>query len=166
MRSTLTRQPESFRDLWELVLAAGLTLLLVGLLLWLLVSPGVIKLGSTGAIFEPMANTSQTAFTEETGLRIVRVYSTAGGGMIDVRYQVVDPDKAILIHDLENPPALVNETTGQMINRPYHDHSSQTELHTGVTYNELLINQGGVIKPGDLVTLSVGAVRLEHILVQ
>jgi hypothetical protein len=113
-----------------------------------------------------MANTSQTAFTEETGLRIVRVYSTAGGGMIDVRYQVVDPDKAILIHDLENPPALVNETTGQMINRPYHDHSSQTELHTGVTYNELLINQGGVIKPGDLVTLSVGAVRLEHILVQ
>ncbi len=162
----LTQQPE-YRDLWGLIGLAGLAVLLVGLLIWLNLNwPRAVGSGNSSMGRDPMEGISQTAFTDETGIRIIRIFSTAGGGMIDLRYQVVDPDKAIIIHDSENPPVFINEATGQVIDRPYHDHSSRTTLRAGLTYNEILVNEGGVIKPGDLITVRIGQSRLEHVPVQ
>ncbi len=166
MQITLTKQPESFRDLWGLIGLAGLALVLAGLTLWLFIrstSPAAEPLSRQS---DPLAGISQTAFTAETGVRILRVFSTAGGGMLDMRYQVVDPDKAIIIHNTQTPPKFVNEATGQVLDRPYHDHSSGTDLHAGVTYNEILVNEGGVINPDDLITVIVGESLLEHVIVQ
>ncbi len=166
MQTTLTKQPEPYRDLWGLVSLAGVGVLLAGLVLWLLSSPGGVGLDSGSAEQDPMAGMSQTAFTEATGVRILRVNSTAGGGMIDMRYQVVDPDKAVIVHDTKNQPSLLNEATEQAIDRPFHDHSSRSQLRAGATYNEILVNESGVIKPGDRVTIFIGQARLEHVVVQ
>ncbi len=162
MQHSLTRPPESFRDLWDLVLLAILAVLLIGLLLW----PAWNWLERAGASLDFPADAAQTAFTAETGLRVLRVFSTANGGMIDMRYQVTDPDKAIIIHDVDNPPRFMNEATGKIINRPYHDHSSGSTLKAGLSYNEILVNEGGVIQRGDRITIFVGQSRLEHIIVQ
>jgi len=166
MATTLTKQPESYRDLWGLVGLASIVVLMAGLMVWLLSSPGTVGLGSSSPQAKSMAGISQTIFTEETGIRVLRAFSTAGGGMIDLRYQVIDPDKAIIVHDTKNPPALLNEATEQTIDRPFHDHSSQTQLRAGATYQEIIVNEGGVIKPGDLITVFIGQSRLEHVLVQ
>src|SRR3954470_8119129 len=42
------------------------------------------------------------------GVRIVRVSTTGAGGLLDLRYQVVDPQKAGGLHDADKPPALVD----------------------------------------------------------
>jgi hypothetical protein len=85
--------------------------------------------------------------------------------MIDLRYQVVDPDKAVMVHDDENPPTIVDEATGQAINTPFHEHGA-SELHTAITYHELIMNAGGLIKRGSAVTIVIGDARLEHVRVQ
>jgi len=109
---------------------------------------------------------SQAAFEEATGVHIVRVVLTAGGGMIDLRYQVIDPDKALIIHEGENPPAIMDEATGKIFDTPWMNHSHSGEYQAGVTYYAVLMNSGGVLTKGSKVTVILGGVRLEHTVVQ
>ncbi|NJM09033.1 hypothetical protein HC891_26790, partial [Candidatus Gracilibacteria bacterium] len=44
MQNTVTQPPRSFRDLWDLVLLAGLAVLLAGLALLALITPGTLDL--------------------------------------------------------------------------------------------------------------------------
>src|SRR3990172_2056720 len=96
---------------------------------------------------------SQSAFETATGVRIVRVALTAGGGMIDLRYQVIDPQKALIIHDEGNFPAIVDEASGAIINTPWMNHSHSGEYQAGVTYYTLMMNSGGVLSRGSKVTV-------------
>lgn len=138
-------------------------LLLAALAVWMIASqfapapnggPGANEIGR-----------AQAAFEEAVGIRLVRVALTAGGGMLDLRYQVVDPDKALIVHDEEDPPTLIDEATGVAVRTPWHDHSTDF-VHTGVHYYELIMNPDGVIRRGNTVTLVIGDARLEGIVVQ
>jgi len=165
MQDILTKSSRSYRDLWGLILLAGLALLLAGVAVWMLssqVSLAPLVKSDQGQL----DGISQTAFIAETGVQVLRITFTAGGGMLDLRYQVVDPDKAVILHDVDTPPILINEDTGQVLDRPFHEHSSDTVMRTGLTYNELIVNERRIIKPGNRMTLIVGDVRLEHIPVQ
>lgn len=102
------------------------------------------------------------AFEEATGIRIVRVVVTAGGGVVELHYRVLDPDKAIAVHDDELPPGLIDEQSGAVVAVPFHDHAFR-ELHTGVLYRQMFMNGGGILEPGDLVTITVSDAVLEHI---
>ncbi len=165
--NTFTKPSEPPRDLWGLIGLAGAIFCLTGLIIGMILTwPSLVSFRHDAAAHDPLQGLSQTLFTAETGLRLIRVSSTAGGGMIDMRYRVVDPDKAVIVHDTKTPPALMNEATGRIVDRPFHDHSSKSQLKAGVIYNEILVNEGGVIRPGDLVTVRVGAARLEHVPVQ
>jgi hypothetical protein len=105
------------------------------------------------------------AFEEGTGIRVVRIVLTGGGGIIDLQYQVVDPDKALIIHDADNPPMMLDEKSNFIFANPFHEHAAR-ELHTAVTYHELIMNGAGLIQRGSKVTLSVGESRLEHLVVK
>jgi hypothetical protein len=144
----------------ELVAAA---FLLTGLALWMLASQRMWLSFSAESSNDPRA--AQAAFAQETGVWIVGVAVIAGGGMVDLRYQVVDPDKSVIVHDDEYPPGLLIESTGQVVNTPYHDHSA-FESHQGVIYHEMIMNPGGVLKTGDEITVMIGQTRLEHVIVQ
>lgn len=104
-------------------------------------------------------------FEDATGIRVVRVVLTAGDGIVELHYQVLDPDKAVGVHDDENPPGLIDEGSGAIIAVPFHDHSFR-ELHTAVTYREMFMNGGGLLEHGSKVTLAVGSAIIEHIEVQ
>jgi len=104
-------------------------------------------------------------FEEETGVRVLRIVRTAGGGVIDFQFQVVDPDKALIIHDTDNPPMMLDEKSNFIFANPFHDHADR-ELHTAVTYHQLIMNGGGLLKHGSQVTLRVGDSILEHLVVQ
>jgi hypothetical protein len=148
----------------DLILLAGLALLLAGLAIWMVMS----QLGPwPGKPVESEAlGPAQTAFIDQTGIRVIRVNVTLGGGGLALRYQVVDPDKAVVIHDDANPPGFVVETTGQLLNRPWHDHAHDGALNPGVTYYEIIKNNGGAVRPGDTVTVLIGPYRLERVVVQ
>lgn len=162
MESTLSKRATLFRGsgLQALVLLTSLGLLAT-LALWMILSQY-----SEGKPGQSPIGIPQTAFEDETGVRVIRVALTAGGGMLDLRYQIVDPDKAVIVHDEENPPTIVDEVTGQAISRPWMDHSHDRELHHAVSYYELIMNVGGMIKRGSKVTIIIGDSRLEHVVVQ
>ncbi|HMM94071.1 hypothetical protein [Phycicoccus sp.] len=110
---------------------------------------------------------SAEEFGARTGAKITLLGVTAGGGMIELRYQVVDPDKAsLLLHQEDKRPVLVVEDTGQtlaMVSRP---HNHKAELNLGGTYFFIMANTQNAIKDGTKVTVIVGDVRLEHVVAQ
>ena len=100
------------------------------------------------------------------GIDVNLIGVTAAGGLIEFRYQVVDPDKAdAMIHDPSLLPVIVIEDTGQtlVIGTPHH-HVNELEL--GGTYFFLLANAHNAVHDGSLVTLVVGDSRIEHFPVQ
>jgi hypothetical protein len=94
------------------------------------------------------------AIADKLGIRITQVAVTADGGLIDLRYQVIDPDKAIfLFQDLTVVPKMIAKdgTTIELASVP-HRH----DVTAGLTYFILYRNVENSIQPGSNVTISVG----------
>ena len=101
------------------------------------------------------------------GISITLIAVTAAGGLIDFRYQVVDPDKAnAVIHDLDLYPKLVVEATGETLGVRSLPHNHGKVLELGGTYFFLLPNARNAVHPGSMLTLVIGDARLEHVVVQ
>jgi hypothetical protein len=118
---------------------------------------------------EPAAQAGPTqeaiaAFSEATGLRLVRVAVVAGGGMVDVRYQVVDAVKAAVLHF--GAPTVIDVESGQEFQLPWMDHGHGDDFHPGVVYFKLLVNHEGIIQPGREVNVRIGESTLEGVIVQ
>jgi hypothetical protein len=147
-----------------LVGGAALAMLagLVGLGMWLTGGGLQPPPGTT-----PQARpTSPQAIEERWGVRFTQIGVTADGGLIDLRFQVLDPDKALaMIDDVERLPVMVAEGSGQLVNSAL-PMPARHELAAGRTYFLLYRNGAGAIKPGEPVTVVVGEQRLEHLLAQ
>jgi hypothetical protein len=101
------------------------------------------------------------------GIDIKMVGVTAAGGLLDFRYQVVDPDKAnAVIHDLDLYPVFIVEDTGETIAMRSLPHSHGTNLELGSSYYFLLPNANSAVHPGDPLTVVIGDARLEHVVAQ
>ena len=129
-------------DMRRKLAASAMPLLLAGLAAWMV-----------AAQFTPRAVTApdsraqaQAAFEAETGIRVMRVVIVGGGGLVDLQYQVLDPDKSLAIHDDDNPPTLVDDASGNVVAIPFHEHSFQ-DLHTAITSHELLTTRRGPLAP-------------------
>ena len=140
---------------------------LIGVELWLFASSRP-ALPATPPPQPPRDSTllSEAAFEEATGVRVTLVAVTGQGGLIDFRYQVIDPDKAAIVHDPEKPPTIVDETTGQTFDKLWMQHGHSGELDPGATYYLILVNPNGGVKSSDLVSILVGNFRLEHVRVK
>lgn len=96
------------------------------------------------------------------GIDVNLIGVTAAGGLIEFRYQVVDPDKANqMMQDTTLLPVVVVEDTGatMVIPRPHH----AVEPQLGGTYFFLFANAHNAIQAGSQLTLVMGDARLEHI---
>jgi hypothetical protein len=101
------------------------------------------------------------------GIDITMIGVTAAGGMVDFRYQVVDPDKADqVVHDLDLFPKMVNEETGATLVLRSLPHSHNQRLDLGGNYFFLVPNANNAVRPGDSVTLVIGDLRLEHVIAE
>jgi|GEM_PF-476165 len=147
------------------LLWAGLAFSLLALLAaWMLLGSQAVPqpVGAPGNL----DRLAQQTFIDQTGVRIVLVALSAGGGMIDLRYQVIDPDKALIVHDEDTPITIIDEASGAALKTLWMDHGHERELHAGVTYPNLILNVGGVLKPGSRVMIAIGDARLEGVIVQ
>ena len=109
---------------------------------------------------------SAPAFTARTGVEVVQVAVTGGGGLVDVRYRVVDPDKANAVHERQNPPGLIDEATGVPVWQLVMGHAHKGQVKAGVTYYLVFYNPSDVVRRGEKVTVQLGGARLEHVLVR
>jgi hypothetical protein len=95
---------------------------------------------------------------DEWGIRIIHVALVAEGGLLDLRYQVTDPDKAYDLFDAVEtiPRVIAVDGTEMAMNDDPHTHN----LEFGYQYFFLLRNIGGAVEPGSYVTVAVGDVEL------
>jgi predicted MPP superfamily phosphohydrolase len=139
------------------LLAAGLALAALA------VGSGWGLRGSSAARAREGAAVSQGAFQDQTGIRVLRVAVTGGGGLVDLRYQVLDPLKAEVVH--VRPPKLIDERSGQTIDALFMGHSHGGQAKAGYAYPLLFINEQGLLRRGGEVSVVIGGSRLEHIAV-
>ena len=144
--------------------------LVVGLAAILLVSGFVARswwVDRRADIRSGTALVDQAGLAARYGMNVTLVAVSAGGGLIDFRYLVVDPDKANqILHDPDLLPALVNEDSGATLVLRKVPHNHGPELQLGGTYFFLFANASNALQPGSSVTVIIGDVRLEHVVVQ
>jgi hypothetical protein len=107
---------------------------------------------------------SAAGLARRNGIRIRQVAVTGAGGLIDLRYQVLDPDKAASVHTAL--PELVDERTGVVVDQLLMGHSHKGVMHAGQTYYLLFENPGDLVQRGTEVTVALGGLRVPHVRVR
>ncbi|MET8353208.1 MULTISPECIES: hypothetical protein [unclassified Micromonospora] len=103
---------------------------------------------------------------QRSGVRITRVAVTGGGGLVDLRFTIVDPELANTLHDAGTPPAVVDERTGLVAHELLMNHSHTGAYRTGVTYYLVFENPGNWIHRGGRVSVLLGNAQVEHVAVR
>ena len=104
------------------------------------------------------------------GILPLSVKLTASGQLVDYRYLVIDPAKAEAIMKLADNAYLIDQTSGTKLSVARTKTGPQIQPRTrpiaGQIYPILFYNTAKVIKPGNQVTLVVGELRMEDIVVE
>ena len=108
---------------------------------------------------------------ETAGIKIERIHPSAGGLMLDMRYRVVDAEKAKLAVKRGAQIYLVDQSSGTKL--PVPDMAKVGKLlqrpdqgEDGKIYWVFFSNPGAMVKPGARVTLVIDEIRIKDILVQ
>ncbi len=142
-----------WRGLVALVLAVAVVLL-----------AGRAVVASRGDIRSGTEAVTASQFAAHTGVRVDLIAVVGGGGMVELRYQVVDADKAsLLIHQDDARPKMMAEDTGAEVVLPSQPHNHKTDFKVGGTYFIMFPNTRTALHDGTPVTLVVGDYRLEHL---
>jgi hypothetical protein len=142
-----------------------LTPWVIALVLLAVLAAGLWMLASRGArqAAENVPMPVSAAIEDKYGVRISQVAVTADGGMVDLRYVLLDPNKAASFGDDEaSTPVLVPQGGKVVVSKtalmPHKD-----TLHAGVTYFLLYHNAAGAIKPQTYVNIELGDLRLDNV---
>ena len=151
------------------VAGGALVLVLAVAAFWFVSSRPDERLTSASRVSAPAAwqrpVVSEAGLAERSGVRIVQVAVSGGGGLVDLRFQVVDPEKAASIHDLATPAAVVDESTGLVVNQLLMGHSHTAPFEPGVTYYLVFENPGNLVHRGSDVSVLLGNAQVEHVVV-
>ena len=148
-------------------LTGAVLVVVAGLVLWLQHgSSGDTKAADVVPLALERPVVSPGGLAERSGVRITHVAVTGGGGLIDLRYQVFDPDKANALHDKRTPPVLVEEQTGLVVHQLLMDHAHHGEHKVGVKYYLVFNNPGNLVRRGSMVTVLLGNAEVQHVVVR
>ena len=112
----------------------------------------------------PTGAISEATMEDRYGVRIDLVALTALGGLAQLRFTVLDKNKADeLFH--ANKPKLMAETNGTILSAP-EDAAHKMTLLDGAGYFLFYANAGDVLHSGDKVSIVIDGVRLEHLVVK
>jgi hypothetical protein len=135
--------------------------------------------GANAEAAKPVANAPQAAAApqavkplpppsaQETqfGIQIAHVSLTAAGGLVDVRFKVLDAVKARqLMGNAAHPPMLVAGDNPPLM--PPHNALKGARFAPGQIFYILYPNARSAIKPGVAVTVAMGEVRLGPVTVE
>ncbi len=102
----------------------------------------------------------------KSGVRVTRVSLAADGGLVDVRYIVLDPVRASrATGDTDDPPVISNDRTHGRLDRVAAMRESH-ELRPGQTYYLIYLNTGGDVERGDTIDLDIAGTTLAGVPVE
>ena len=111
----------------------------------------------------PVGAVTDAVMEDRYGVRVDLVGLTALGGLIELRFTVLDKDKATgLFHDATMTPQMVVEKSGTVLHPPS-GMAHKLVLLNGASYFMLFTNVADAVHSGDLVSIAVDQVRIEHI---
>ena len=107
---------------------------------------------------------TSSAIEAKYGIRFTAVGVIAGNGMIQLRYQILDGDKAGVLHDDTVSPVVIAADGTKFADpgMPGHMHGNKAP-QTGLADYTLLANSRGGIHPGAIVTIKVGDLELRDV---
>lgn len=110
---------------------------------------------------------SNDMLEQEYGIRLTLVAVTAAGGLVDVRYRIIDPVKAAQLVDEEDGGIMpmVYVGNGDVMLMP-DSHMRDQKLIADRMYFNLIPNTQNAVKRGSVVTIVFGDVALEPVLAQ
>jgi hypothetical protein len=109
---------------------------------------------------------------EKYGIEILGIQPSAAGYMLDFRYRVVDAEKASPLFHPTVKPYLIDQKTGTSMTVPAPPkvgalrQRSAKSARTNYTSFILFANPGSQIKPSDKVTIVIGDLRIENLVVR
>ena len=146
------------------------------------ISPRVAVVGATvalatgallaGSVMMDNASEAATSKTKvpqsrqmeaKSGIRILSAHAVGDGGIIDIRYQVLDPLKASIVEgDPTKTPALKDVRNGAVLTDTAAMRHGHAQRPAG-TYFLLYFNKGGVVKSGDFINVTVAGLTLKNV---
>jgi len=135
----------------------------VGVLALALIAVVVFRFAGSASA-DPHYNVPQDGQMEAAlGVRFTQAAVVADGGLIELRYVVLNTQKASAFqNDTKHPPTLKNERNGTIawraaLMKQGHD------LRPGQSYYILYMNNAGAIKRGDSLDIAAGSHHLAHV---
>lgn len=111
------------------------------------------------------------ALEQNHGIEIMSIRSSSGGQMIDFRYKVIDADKAQFLMNRDVKPYLLDPVNGAKFFVPSYPkvgsmRAMSSSPKEGRVYFILFSNHGGVIDTGKNVTVVIGDLKIENLVIQ
>ena len=127
--------------------------------------------GGAGVRAEGPSTGSGTSLEERWGIRVESLRLTAAGMMVDFRYRVLDPEKAVTLLRSEDKPVLIDEATGTRFVVPTPPkvgalRSVDEHPEGGRIYFMLFANPGRFLKPESRVSVVMGDFVAEGLVLQ
>jgi hypothetical protein len=111
-----------------------------------------------------------TALRRLWGIDDIHVRSTASGSLIRFSYRVVDADKAAILNNKKATPYLVDEKNSLALQVPMMENVGQLRQvatpENGREYWMAFSNKGRSVKPGSRVTVIIGRLRIDGLVVE
>lgn len=150
-------------------LLAGRTafrVLVLGLALALITALGLQLAGGANAK-GPNRVPTDPQVESELGIRVDQATVIAAGGIVEIRYTVLDNQKASRFqNDVHHPPTIRSEQHGGNVYRTALMKQAH-DLRPGQSYYILYLNNGGAVHRGDTIELdTTGRHKLVHVPVQ
>jgi hypothetical protein len=118
----------------------------------------------------PTASTPVSDVAAKWGIEIASVRISAAGNMVDFRYKVIDAGKAASLFERTTKPHLIHQSTGKVLTVPRTAKvgplRSSDKPQEGRTYWMFFGNLPKLVKPGDKVTVVIGAFKAEDLVVE
>lgn len=141
---------------------------------WLVVA--VVVAAAVGATIAIHAWSSGPAATGATptnpaieatwGIRVTHVAVTADGGLVELRFVVLDSDRALaMMQNVANIPVLRNEVTGALA-PSVALMAAKHQISAGRESFLLYRNTRGAVKPNQPVSIVFGTLELDHVVAQ
>ncbi len=135
----------------------------------------MITLQIAGCVTVPNKQVGEVTAKEESieekwGIKIIGIRQTAAGYMLDFRYRVTDPEKALPLFARKIKPYIIEQSSGAKFAVPNPPKTGPLRTsdppQAGRIYFIFFGNPGKYVKPGDKVTVVIGDFRAEDLVVE
>jgi len=132
---------------------------------------GCATTDKSGVNLQTQSKAVLTKSEEKHGVRVISIRPTAANYMLDFRYRIFDKNKVSELMDRKVRPQLLVEKNGATLMVPVTSklgplRQSAKFAKQDKTYFMFFANPGRLVKSGDLVTVTIGDFKKEHIVVQ